>query len=78
VEMITLDPAALDSTVWRWELSGIYSTSLAYQALFLGQHAMEGAKELWKVRAPNKCRMFIWLLLQDRIWNVLNPVTISS
>jgi hypothetical protein len=48
VKLITLDPVVSDSTIWRWESSGIYSASSAYQALFLGHHVMEGAKEVWK------------------------------
>jgi hypothetical protein len=27
-----------------------------------------GAKELWKARAPNKCRFFVWLVLHGRCW----------
>jgi hypothetical protein len=36
VEAITLDPTAQDSTIWRWDPSGVYSTSSTYEALFLG------------------------------------------
>jgi hypothetical protein len=27
--------------------------------------------ELWKSRAPNKCRFFLWLALQDRCWTAM-------
>ena len=27
-----------------------------------------GTKELWKARAPPKCKFFFWLLLHDRLW----------
>jgi hypothetical protein len=31
--------------------------SSAYATSFVGQTALHGAKELWKIRAPNKCKM---------------------
>ncbi|OEL31369.1 hypothetical protein BAE44_0007612, partial [Dichanthelium oligosanthes] len=55
-----------DRIVWKWCPSGQYSCSSAYQALFLGQSALLGAKELWKVKAPNEFRFFFWLAIQDR------------
>jgi hypothetical protein len=68
VNSITLGPTVPDSTVWRWDPSGKYSASSAYQTLFLGQHTLEGAKELWKVHAPGKCKMFLWLLMHEMVW----------
>ncbi|OEL13137.1 hypothetical protein BAE44_0025844 [Dichanthelium oligosanthes] len=47
-----------DRIVWKWCPSGQYSCSFAYQAFFLGQSALLGAKELWKVKAPNEFRLF--------------------
>jgi hypothetical protein len=44
--------------VWRWSASGQYSSSTAYQSMFIGQLALLGAKELWKVKAPGKCLFF--------------------
>jgi hypothetical protein len=43
---------------WCWTTSGKYSASSAYNAMFIGQTGVLGAKELWKVKAPNKCRFF--------------------
>lgn len=40
----------------------------ACQALFTGQTAVLGAKELWKIKDPNKCRFFLWLCLHGRVW----------
>jgi hypothetical protein len=57
-----------DRFVWRWSSSGVYSASSAYAAMFTGQTQMLGAKELWKAKAPNKCRFFVWLVLHGRSW----------
>jgi hypothetical protein len=51
-----------------WSHSGHYSSASAYGALFIGQTTMLDVKELWKVRAPNSCRLFVWLVLYDRCW----------
>jgi hypothetical protein len=61
VEQVALLPE--DHLLWRWTASGKYSASLAYNAMFLGQTKVLGARELWKVSAPNKCHLFIWLAL---------------
>ena len=33
-----------------------------------GKKAILGAKKLWKVRTPNNCKFFIWLVLLGRCW----------
>jgi hypothetical protein len=36
--------------------------------MFARESSVMGVKELWKSRAPNKCRFFIWLSLLGRCW----------
>ncbi|OEL13244.1 hypothetical protein BAE44_0025738, partial [Dichanthelium oligosanthes] len=68
LQEVVLDPSTPDRVVWNWCPSGLYSCSSAYQAHFVGQTALLGAKELWKVKAPNEFRLFFWLAIQDRCW----------
>lgn len=68
IDQILLQPDSPDSFLWRWTPSGSFTTGSAYNAFFLGQIAVPGARELWQVRAPNKCRFFVWLLLHGRAW----------
>jgi hypothetical protein len=46
----------------------MYSASSAYKVFFMGMASLRGAKELWRTRAPPKCKFFFWLLLHDRLW----------
>jgi hypothetical protein len=57
-----------DRFIWRRSQMGLYSSASAYNALFVNQTSLFGAKELWKVCAPNSCRFFIWLVLHGRCW----------
>ena len=57
-----------DKLCWKWTADKIFSTSSAYSAFFIGQHPIERAKILRKVRAPAKCKIFIWLVIHDRCW----------
>jgi hypothetical protein len=57
-----------DTYWWRWVPSGAYSCHSAYKIMFVGQTAILGAPQLWKSRAPNKCRFFMWTLLLSRCW----------
>jgi hypothetical protein len=43
---VFLDATVLDRLEWCWTSSGEYISSSAYRTLFLGQHAIEGSKEL--------------------------------
>lgn len=67
VERVHLQPSP-DTYVWKWHPSGIYTAQSAYNALFLAEEAVAGARELWKTRAPNKCRFFLWLVMHGRCW----------
>jgi hypothetical protein len=68
VQGVTFDDLSSDRFIWRWTADGTYSASSAYRAFFVGMATLRGAKELWKVRAPPKCKFFFWLLLHDRLW----------
>jgi hypothetical protein len=68
VEGIELDPNANDLVICRWCSLGTYSASTTYAALFVRQATLLGTKQIWKIRAPSKCNMFLWLILQDRCW----------
>jgi hypothetical protein len=57
-----LDSMLQDHLEWRWTVFGLYNV------LFVGQHSTAGAKELWKVKAPDKCRFFMWLAILGRCW----------
>jgi hypothetical protein len=63
-----LQQGVQDRVIWKWTSSGVYSARFAYAALTLGQSALYGAKEAWKVRAPREHKFFIWLVLQDHWW----------
>jgi hypothetical protein len=57
-----------DKLLWRWSSSEAYSANSAYKAMFLEQSSILGTKEVWKTKAPNKCRFFAWLVLLGRNW----------
>ena len=65
---VSIQPGVQDVFVWKWTASGQYSASSAYRAFFLGRTALHGASQLWKTRAPGRCKFFGWLVLQRRCW----------
>jgi hypothetical protein len=68
VHDVVLAPDMPDKVCWCWSVFGQYNSRSAYQAPLLGQTALLGAKELWRVKAPNKCLFMVWLALQDCCW----------
>jgi hypothetical protein len=68
VQGVVFDDAVSDRFIWRWTADGCYTASSAYRAFFTAMASMCGAAELWKARAPAKCKFFFWLLLHDRLW----------
>jgi hypothetical protein len=65
---LQLAPGTSDQFVWRWLVTGTYSSRSAYRALLLGQVAVLGANQLWKVKAPNEYCFFMWLVHHGRFW----------
>jgi hypothetical protein len=55
-----------DSVAWRWSSSGESSARSAYAAMFVSQRGLQGAKELWKTKAPPEHKFFLWLAVHDR------------
>jgi hypothetical protein len=65
---IQLDLGRDNKFVWKWTSNKQNSASSAYTTFFLGQSSIPGAKELYKIAAPPRCKFFIWLALLDRCW----------
>ncbi|KAM0886584.1 hypothetical protein ACQ4PT_029658 [Festuca glaucescens] len=57
-----------DSITWMLTKSGVYSTSSAYKLHFEGQIRSVAPAIVWQQWAPAKCKIFLWLLLQNRLW----------
>lgn len=67
-ENINLQSEDEDQITWTWTASGTYSAKSAYAMQFEGTNSSACAAEIWKPWAPSKCKFFLWLLLQNRIW----------
>jgi hypothetical protein len=57
-----------DTFKWKWDSSGLYTASSTYRAFFFGLTEQLGARQLWKIKAPNKCRFFLYLVMHGRCW----------
>jgi hypothetical protein len=68
VFVISLNPEQQDLVLWKWTADRKFTTSSTYKAFFIVQFGVAGAKVLHKVRAPAKCKLFVWLALYDRYW----------
>lgn len=66
----SVDATVEDRPLWKWTADNTFTTASAYQAFFLRQHSIPGAKILSKTRAPGKCKFFIWLALHGRCWTM--------
>ncbi|WVZ62234.1 hypothetical protein U9M48_012000 [Paspalum notatum var. saurae] len=55
------------SITWKWTPDGIFSVKSAYRAQFLGSYRHLNADFIWKARAELKCKIFAWILLQNKI-----------
>ena len=55
---------------WRQAPDGIFSASSAYHLFFLGREFHPAAAELWTSWAPLEIKIFVWLVLHDRLWTV--------
>jgi hypothetical protein len=61
----TVEP---DRATWKCSADGVYSASLAYETQFSARIRIPELEQSWKVKTEGKIRLFLWLLLQNRIW----------
>jgi hypothetical protein len=59
-----------DYIVWTRSANGVYSAKSAYNIQFDGGFESVFPSTIWQVWAPSRCKFFIWLLLQNRVWTV--------
>ena len=64
----TLSNDEPDTFRWKWTSDGKFTTASAYNAFFVGQHALPGAKQLRGTKAPGRCKFFLWLAMHDCCW----------
>ena len=68
IDHVHINPNEADSITWNLSNDGCYSSNLAYKAQFLSLTTSNMPRMVWKPWAPPKCKIFTWLVLQDRIW----------
>jgi hypothetical protein len=61
------DPAD-DEIIWTRSADGNYSAKSAYSMQFDGSVESSFPTKIWRVWAPSRCKFFVWLMLQNRIW----------
>jgi hypothetical protein len=59
VEGLTVTVGVPDVFRWNWGAKETYSTKSCYLGMFHGSIEMVGALQVWKARAPAKCRFFL-------------------
>ena len=57
-----------DDITWKFTTSGLYTAASAYKAQFEGLTRSTMLEMVWKNWAPPKCKLFAWLVLQNRVW----------
>lgn len=69
VFLISEDPRAAGNNVWRFSSSRIFTVKSAYEALMqFGVEAKDNLWSLlWKVQVPQRIRVLLWLIGQDKI-----------
>jgi hypothetical protein len=68
INNVVRDATIPDSFSWPCAANGVYSAKDTYIALCQGNIRSATASCTWKAWAPLKCRLFIWLALQYRVW----------
>jgi hypothetical protein len=56
-----------DTVTWNFGNTNCYIASSVYQVQFFGTINKHKWMKIWKAKVPNKCKIFLWLLLQSRL-----------
>jgi hypothetical protein len=57
-----------DTIAWKLTTNGSYSANSAYKIQFQGSYANHDWKRIWTAKVDEKCKIFGWLILQNRMW----------
>lgn len=68
VHTVQLVEQEKDKIVWKFTSHGEYMTTSAYKAQLLGTTTTNFNYLIWKPWAPRKCKTFVWLIIQNRVW----------
>jgi len=68
VALISLDNEGIDDISWKFCQNGVCSAASAYKAQFLGSTLATWPDLIWKTWAPEKCKLFAWLVIKNRQW----------
>lgn len=52
---------------WKWTTSGLFSCASAYKTMHHSGLISATQSTLWKIRIPMKVKIFIWLMLDNKI-----------
>lgn len=63
-----------DQLTWRWSSGGRFSMAETYGCLFDNgvMNSCNLCLETWKVLAPQRVRVFLWLLGQSRLLTMMS------
>lgn len=68
IQHVSLIQTQEDKITWLHTIDGQYSASSAYHLQFKDNATSPTAAVTWKTKAPPKCKFFVWLVLQNRVW----------
>lgn len=68
INTVDRDPSRPDSFTWPRSPTGSYTAKSIYDYLCSELDRSPTAKCNWKSWAPLKCKLFVWLALQYRLW----------
>jgi hypothetical protein len=70
VDEANFDPSTQgeDEIFWTRTSDASYSSRSAYGIQFDGSIESSFPTTVWRVWAPSRCKFFMWLLLQNRVW----------
>ena len=68
LEHVELIDGNIDTIVWKLSGDGCHSTKSAYNAHFIPLIYCTVPNQIWRQWAPPKCKLFTWLVTQNRIW----------
>jgi hypothetical protein len=57
-----------DKHVWLFSSNGLYNSKFAYRAFNIGAESFEPWKRIWKSWAAPKCKVFVWLAINNKCW----------
>ena len=74
IQWVTIQQNVNDVVLWQWEKNKNFTVRSFYKGIEDFPMNMDSINRIWKIKAPPRVKIFIWLMLRNKILTMDNLI----